>query len=795
MTAGAMLATGFGEGGGLGAWSGFGYSVALSADGTTALVGAPHRDGGAGAVLVFQSSSQGTWATSSTKVATLIDGGDFKDGAFGSSVALSADGTTALIGAPTENGHVGAVFVFHVNAETAWASSSAPTARLSVGGGASGDELGYSVALAADGRTALAGAWGVANGAGAAYVFHASSASTWSSTSTPEATLTANGSSGDNLGRAVALSGDGATALVGAPAAGGAGAAYVFSASSADAWTTSSPVATLTSGATTTGQWFGASTALSSDATTALIGAPGDSHTAGAAYIFRPSSPTTWETSASPLATLTNDQPAAGDGLGRSVSFSSDGATALVGGSEPSHILADGGEAAYVFTAPSEAGWTSSSAPATLAWNRDGIDDLGRSVSLSADGTTALVGAPLGGITNSGAADIFATLPANAGPPAKLAFTNGVPDGPGWWTDVGTNFTTWVSVEDASGGPAAGPYPSEISLAITAGTGNPDAQLHCGANPAPVIAGTAFFTCWIDKVGKGYTLTASGDGVAPALFPSFDNNATFTLTTVSSSLDPAKIGETVTFTSMTRSIGGKGSPTLIPPAGTVKFENLTTHAVLAGCDAVPISPSTGIATCTTQFPAAGQFAIFPTYSGTADFGPSTGGYTQTVVDPNPPPPPPPTKTLTISKAGTGSGTVSSQPAGISCGSSCAFSFAVGTQVALTAAAGPGSTFAGWSIAGCAGTGPCQVTVTDDTTITATFTVTAPAPSPHCVVPDVRRATLAAAKNTITAGKCGVGTITRANSKRIAKGSVISQSSRPGTRLKQGAKVGLVVSKG
>jgi hypothetical protein len=43
-------------------------------------------------------------------------------------------------------------------------------------------------------------------------------------------------------------------------------------------------------------------------------------------------------------------------------------------------------------------------------------------------------------------------------------------------------------------------------------------------------------------------------------------------------------------------------------------------------------------------------------------------------------------------------------------------------VTLTATAGPGSTFAGWSGGGCSGTGTCVVTVTSATTVTADFGV-------------------------------------------------------------------------
>ncbi len=77
-------------------------------------------------------------------------------------------------------------------------------------------------------------------------------------------------------------------------------------------------------------------------------------------------------------------------------------------------------------------------------------------------------------------------------------------------------------------------------------------------------------------------------------------------------------------------------------------------------------------------------------------------------------------TLTAVKAGTGTGTVTASPSGISCGSDCSQSYTAGTAVTLTATAASGSTFAGWSGGGCAGTGTCAVTVNAATTVTATF---------------------------------------------------------------------------
>jgi hypothetical protein len=78
--------------------------------------------------------------------------------------------------------------------------------------------------------------------------------------------------------------------------------------------------------------------------------------------------------------------------------------------------------------------------------------------------------------------------------------------------------------------------------------------------------------------------------------------------------------------------------------------------------------------------------------------------------------------LGVSVAGTGTGTVTSNPGGISCPTTCWASFASGTVVALTATPGSGSTFAGWSGA-CTGTGACSVTMSAAQSVTATFTAT------------------------------------------------------------------------
>lgn len=79
----------------------------------------------------------------------------------------------------------------------------------------------------------------------------------------------------------------------------------------------------------------------------------------------------------------------------------------------------------------------------------------------------------------------------------------------------------------------------------------------------------------------------------------------------------------------------------------------------------------------------------------------------------PPPPPPGTQTLTVDTSGsTGAGVVTSDPAGINCGSTCEANFADGRDVTLTATpdAATKATFGGWT--GCASSTPTCVVKMD-----------------------------------------------------------------------------------
>jgi uncharacterized repeat protein (TIGR01451 family) len=85
---------------------------------------------------------------------------------------------------------------------------------------------------------------------------------------------------------------------------------------------------------------------------------------------------------------------------------------------------------------------------------------------------------------------------------------------------------------------------------------------------------------------------------------------------------------------------------------------------------------------------------------------------------------PVTHTLEMTLAGDGGGTVTSDPAGIDCGSDCSEDYAAGTLVTLSADPDEGSTFTGWS-GDCTGTASCVLTMDAARSVTATFTAESP----------------------------------------------------------------------
>ena len=175
----------------------FGESVALSADGNTAVIGGPNDDGDEGAVWIFTRSGT-TWSQAGGKVTGGREGGT----GFGDSVALSPDGTTALVG----DAGAARAFVL-VQSGSSWVQQGTAIEDPESSERCPDRRFGSSVALSGNGRTALIGAeYGCATGqhSGDAWVFELVGAS-W----TPEVQLKGGSGGFAGFGRSVALSNDG----------------------------------------------------------------------------------------------------------------------------------------------------------------------------------------------------------------------------------------------------------------------------------------------------------------------------------------------------------------------------------------------------------------------------------------------------------------------------------------------------------------------------------------------------------------------------------------------------------
>ena len=118
--------------------------------------------------------------------------------------------------------------------------------------------------------------------------------------------------------------------------------------------------------------------------------------------------------------------------------------------------------------------------------------------------------------------------------------------------------------------------------------------------------------------------------------------------------------------------------------------------------------------------------------------------------------------LAVTRRGSASGTVTSAPQGIACGASCAQLYTSGAIVTLTANAGAGAVFKGWSGGGCSGSGRCVVTMTAMRSVRAIFSTAFTRPNPTPRVSAIQAADitdLRSAINTLRAQNFGLGGLT------------------------------------
>ena len=394
-----------------GPYTQFGYAVSISADASTVVVGAPGKyfnntsiQRGVAYVFVKPPDYQGGWSSGwgpnyfKTKLLAAENLTTFLT--FGVSVDISRDGGTVVVGGRGVGGYV------YLRPASGWGSFATQTQNARLTAVPRSNErsffIGSSVAISGDGATIAVGAPGLEIDAvrrGATYVFLKPATGWVSAFETQRLT----GIAGSEYGHATALSDDANVLVVAAPGNPDAtpsvpGAAHVLArrsnSGSPDSY---AAVAALIPSDASYDDRFAWAVSADGVGTTVVVGSyQTPTATAfGAAFVYvRPSggwgvpSFTTTETAM----LLASDSIPLITGLGVSVDISRDGRT-IVAGSGPGAGEPVGQTAAYFFAKPA-AGWSTATESAkVLPWDALQEDWFGNAVTLSGDGSVAVIGA------------------------------------------------------------------------------------------------------------------------------------------------------------------------------------------------------------------------------------------------------------------------------------------------------------------------------------------------------------------------------------------------------------------
>jgi hypothetical protein len=362
-----------------------GLSVALSSDGNTAVVGGGYDNGYLGATWVF-TRGNGVWTQQGSK---LVGTGMVGTAWQGNSVAVSADGNTAVVGGPVDNGTAGAVWIF-TRSGGVWTQQGSKL----VGTGAVGTaSQGYSVAISSDGNTVITGGFKDNNNKGAAWIF-TRSGGVWTQQGSK---LVGTGATGTNVyqGWSVSVSSDGNTAIVGGYGDNAStGAVWVFS-RSGGVWTQQG---TKLVGTGSVGiSWQGTSVAISSDGNTFAEGGAYDNSNQGATWIFTMSGGVWTQQGTKLIGTGSVGLPY----QGWSVALTSNGNTLIEGGLNDNNNTG----AVWIFTRSGSV-WTQSGTKLVGTGAIGTFVYQGWSVAISSNGNTAIEGA-YGDNTGVGAVWVF----------------------------------------------------------------------------------------------------------------------------------------------------------------------------------------------------------------------------------------------------------------------------------------------------------------------------------------------------------------------------------------------------
>lgn len=373
----------------------FATSVAMSSDGAYALAVAPLEDtaaSNAGSLYAFtrtdcawaQQQMMQTSDAAANDQMTLSSFGTLAYPAY--TIAISDDGTRAVVGVSKDNTQDGAAYVF-ARSGTTWSQE-----QKLAGAVGAGDNFGYAVAMNGAGDyIAVTAPRKAATGGGDAGTIeiYTRSGSTWSHQASVSLVT---GGSIDSLGTSVALSGDATTLAAGRLIGGGSAAVEVFT-RSGSTWSHQSGIAP----SDTTGRSaFGNSVALSTDGNTLVVGSAVHDTTVGtqrgAAYVYTRSG-ATWTQQVK----LYDTAGGSLDYYGASVAISGDGSVVLVGAPDADNA---GSQSGAVFVYEGHGTWALTHT--LLGSDTTGSDHIGHTVAVSRDGDWIIAGAPTD--TNSGGA-------------------------------------------------------------------------------------------------------------------------------------------------------------------------------------------------------------------------------------------------------------------------------------------------------------------------------------------------------------------------------------------------------
>jgi surface protein len=292
-----------------------GTSVAISLDGNKMVVGAPGDNLNTGAVWIFTREGT-TWVQQGDK---LVGTGAAGAAQQGTSVAISGDGNTIVTGGVADDNYMGAVWAF-VRTDDAWTQQGA---RMVSSGATGKARQGGSVSISADGNTMMVGGYHDNTRKGAVWIYTRTDCE-WMQAGAK--LVGTGGSSQAWQGYSVALSANGNTALVGAPADNSlAGGTWVFTRSGGN-WTQqgSRLLGNHVAGAARQGT----SVSLSADGNTAVTGGVNDDGAKGAMWVFTRNG-ASWSQQGSKLKGIGAVGAAR---QGTSVAVNAIGTTALIGG-------------------------------------------------------------------------------------------------------------------------------------------------------------------------------------------------------------------------------------------------------------------------------------------------------------------------------------------------------------------------------------------------------------------------------------------------------------------------------